>query len=230
MRAYLWAEGHRLGLLLEATGCSTCRARCFSKARLFFPLAKAKFLHKSLVSLIVLGTSECRCQNESHYGMPKKRRHRCKILAAVQQWLELAACVMRFSRTQPSGFYPIIFFPPISWWQTSMSHFGFLFSLPRKVNSAKVDARAALNGRVPGSVYFATRPHEVRVGSTQMRLSLEKVIGWRLQWQGFPLRDEYTIGPRGACWKRAFSLQVAPCGNSISGVVGGPQLGLSVGV
>lgn len=30
--------------------------------------------------------------------------------------------------------------------------------------------------------------------------------------------------------RRAFSLQVAPCGNSISGVAGGPQLGLSGGV
>lgn len=82
----------------------------------------------------------------------------------------------------------------------------------------------------PWSVNFASHPHKVHSGSTQMRLSLGKVIGWRLQWQGFPLRDECTMGPWGACWRRAFSLQVAPCCNSISGVVGGPQLGLSGGV
>lgn len=126
-------------------------------------------------------------------------------------------------RTQHSELYPCIFFPPIKQWKTSMSHFGFPFSQKSKWQSSS-------QWTSPRSVYFATRPHEVRTGSTQMRLSLEKVIGWRLQWQGFQLRDEYTIGPRGACWKRAFSLQVAPCGNSISRVVGGPQLGLSVGV
>lgn len=113
-------------------------------------------------------------------------------------------------------------------WKTSMSHFGFPFWQKSKWQKSKWQSSPQWTS--PWSVYFATRPHDVRTGSTQMRLSLEKVIGWRLQWQGFPLRDEYTIGPRGACWKRAFSLQVAPCGNSISGVVGGPQLGLSVGV
>lgn len=76
---------------------------------------------------------------------------------------------------------------------------------------------------------FAIQPHSsLRVYT--MRLSLGKVIGLRLQWQGFLLRDEYTMGPWGACWKRVFSLKVDPCGNSISKVVGGPQLGLSEGV
>lgn len=36
MRAYLWAEPHRLGLLLEATGCGTCRVGCFLKAEAIF--------------------------------------------------------------------------------------------------------------------------------------------------------------------------------------------------
>lgn len=225
MRAYLWAKPHRLGLLLEATGCGACRVGCFSKAGLSVSLFYGgKFLHKRQVSLIVLGRSLTLMSDWIALCNAKQTK---KIR---QRWLELAAWVMRLLRIRCSELHPSIF-PPIRRWQTLISHFGFLFSFPEKsMTKKKSKWHNSSHWTSPWSVYFATRPHEVHTGSTQMRLSLEKVIGWRLQWQGFPLRDEYTIGPRGACWKRAFSLQVAPCGNSISGVVGGPQLGLSVGV